>query len=475
MNLSREQWDLARDQMGQMDPEDLKSQARQMKMMDKMTVRRMNPQFAAMSDAQIDMCLNQMELMASNPAMMQMARQQMSSMSHEQANAQVAAATGGMRRRAFEPGDRVELKGLAKAPEHNGKLGTVVGSQGERFKVQLDADSKTLALKEANLEKMSSQPLGETESSAVQPPIDVDEHQFQQAQRQMQDPEAMRAQASMLRTMDPDTIRRSNPQMANLSDQQIRATADQLEMVANNPDMLEMARKQMANMTPEQETLMRDMLRKMQQPQQQQQQQPSRRTDGGSPASAPPAGGAMPGMPDAAMAAKMMENMDPSQIEQMLNVVKENPEMIKQALKSNPLMAGMSPEMVDKQLEMLDQIPPEQLKRVLGWATKAQKVLAPVVNVYTKVDRVVGGRLKSIILAALVALLAAFVARLFGFFRPAVVETVVDVVDVPASSSETQQSAPIETIVADAIQTGIAAFADEDDEFQDLDAEFSAA
>ena len=37
------------------DPEQLKAQARMMKNMDKNTVRRMNPQFANMSDQELDM------------------------------------------------------------------------------------------------------------------------------------------------------------------------------------------------------------------------------------------------------------------------------------------------------------------------------------------------------------------------------------------------------------------------------------
>ena len=47
-------------------------------------------------------------------------------------------------------GTRVSLTSL-KATEHNGKHGTICGYQGERYKVKLDAEDRTLALKEANV------------------------------------------------------------------------------------------------------------------------------------------------------------------------------------------------------------------------------------------------------------------------------------------------------------------------------------
>ena len=49
-------------------------------------------------------------------------------------------------------GTRVELRGLTKAAEHNGKYGSVVGNHGgERYKVQLVDEEKILLVKEANL------------------------------------------------------------------------------------------------------------------------------------------------------------------------------------------------------------------------------------------------------------------------------------------------------------------------------------
>lgn len=62
MNLTKEQWEAARTQMGSMDSNTLLSQARMLRNMDKNTVRMMQPQFANMSDSQIDGYLSQMEV-----------------------------------------------------------------------------------------------------------------------------------------------------------------------------------------------------------------------------------------------------------------------------------------------------------------------------------------------------------------------------------------------------------------------------
>eukprot|EP00978_Attheya_sp_CCMP212_P048049 scaffold465935_cov134-Attheya_sp.AAC.1 len=64
-------------------------------------------------------------------------------------------------------------------------------------------------------------------------------------------PDQLRQQATMMRSMDPAAIRRMNPQMAGLTDAQIKMAADQMEQMANNPDMLKMAVNQMKTMSPE--------------------------------------------------------------------------------------------------------------------------------------------------------------------------------------------------------------------------------
>jgi len=417
MNISQRDWEQAQSQLDNMDPEAMRRQAQQLKTMDKSFIRRMNPQFANMSDAQIDMVATQMEQMASSPAMMQMAQNQMRQMTPQQVEAQMKAVGGPSRR--LRVGATVELKGLKGAAEHNGKVGTVVGYQKDRCKVKLSGEDKTLALKEDNLAAIRNAGDDDDDDDVVPTPAAPTMMDPALAAQQMDNPEVLKQQARHLRAMDPDAVRRANPQMAHMTDEQIKFSADQLEFMANNPAMLELAKQQMQNMSPEQ-------LRAMQ----------AAHAGSGAPSAgtppphaAPPRPGGEPSMPPPGQppsmeaAAKMMENMDPSQLESMLDVVKQNPEMLKSVLKSNPMFAGMADDTVDKQLDMLDKIDPKQLQKYVGYAVKAQKAFAPAVKVYARADKALGGRLKHILRGAALAFVALLATRalswlsfrLFGF------------------------------------------------------------
>jgi len=186
----------AAQQMGNMSPDQLRQQARMMKTMDPATVRRMNPQLANMSDAQIKMAADRMEMMANNPSMMKMAMEQMKKMDPAQVQQMQAQMAGGA----------------------------------------------------------TPSPAAAAATPAARPAATPSVNQAQQAAKAMQNmtPEQLRQQAQMLKTMDPDMIRRTNPQMAHMSDAQIKMAAMQFEMMASNPAMMKMATEQMANATPEQ-------------------------------------------------------------------------------------------------------------------------------------------------------------------------------------------------------------------------------
>lgn len=64
-------------------------------------------------------------------------------------------------------------------------------------------------------------------------------------------PEQLRQQARMMRTMPPAQLRRMNPQFAGMSDAQLAMAANQMEMMANNPDMFNQMKQQVAGMSPE--------------------------------------------------------------------------------------------------------------------------------------------------------------------------------------------------------------------------------
>jgi hypothetical protein len=82
--MSPDQFKTASQQMASMSPDQLKQQSAVLRGMSKETLRRTNPFMANMSDSEIDMAINQMEKMASDPAMLKMASEQLKNMSPDQ-------------------------------------------------------------------------------------------------------------------------------------------------------------------------------------------------------------------------------------------------------------------------------------------------------------------------------------------------------------------------------------------------------
>ena len=411
MNFSEQEWKAAQSQMADADPEQLKAQARMMKNMDKNTVRRMNPQFATMSDAELDNMATQMEMMASNPAMMKSAMQMMGGMDHKEATRKVNQARSGMARPVmsggYRKGDRVELHSLKGAAEHNGKQGTVVGPQGERVKVLLDdSDSKTLALKVTNLTKLES---------ADEPTL-PDATTMRKGMEAMSqaDPEQLKAQANAMRNMDPATIRRMNPAMANLSDEAIKASADQMEAMASNPEMIKMAQQQLAGMSPEALEEQMRMVSSMTPDQQSKFQAAAKKMaqNGDMEQLARDMAAGKP--PDAEAASKMMEALDEDAVQEMVGAMKQNPSMIKEMMKSSPMAANLTEEQLDQQVQALQNIDDETLKKFVGVAKKIHGVFKPFILGYSRLNRMLGGRLLQVLGVAAVALFVRSLARRFS-------------------------------------------------------------
>jgi hypothetical protein len=81
--ITPEQMQQAQHQMSNMSPDQLRQQAAMLKSMTPAQIRQMNPSMAGMSDDQIQQSAAQLEMLASHPEMMEMARQQAASMSAE--------------------------------------------------------------------------------------------------------------------------------------------------------------------------------------------------------------------------------------------------------------------------------------------------------------------------------------------------------------------------------------------------------
>lgn len=257
---------IASEQVSNVSPAQLRQQARMMKTMDPSTIRRMDPKLANMTDSQIKMAADQMEMMANNPSLMKTAVQQMKNM------------------------DPAQLQML------QGKMSGADSYTNNSVFTHNDSSTAT-----ANT--------ADVPTSSI--------YQAQQTAKKFQNmnPDELRHQAQMLKTMDPDILRRTNPQLAQMSDSQIKMMANQFEMMASNPAMMKMVKDQMKNATPEQlEAMTKGQIPKR----------------GGFGSSSKPTGipsfdiAQIGGDPT-----EMLANMNTDQLKGILNTVKDNPEMIK--------------------------------------------------------------------------------------------------------------------------------------------------
>jgi hypothetical protein len=197
------------ERMASMSPDDLRKQATTMRAMGPAAMRAMNPQMANMSDTQIEMAIAQMEAVANDPNQLKMAAEQMKNMSEGELN------------RALEQ-QTAMMGGGAGGTSSSSSRGTATSH----------------------------------------PPPSFSAAQLEQATRQMSSmsPEQLRQQATMLRSMPLSTLRATNPAMSSMSDAQIEQSISQLEMMANNPDMLRMATESMKGLTPEQLATMQEQM-----------------------------------------------------------------------------------------------------------------------------------------------------------------------------------------------------------------------
>lgn len=235
-------------------------------------IRRMNPQMAGFSDAQIQMAAQQMESMANNPAMLNQMKEQVKNMSPEE-------------------------------------------------------------LEQARMQAAGGAPTGmPSAANGMQSLADMT-------------PEQLKQQAEMMKSMSPDQLRKMNPAMANFSDAQINMTIQQMENMSKNPEMLKQLSAQMKGMSPEEIEKMRKMAEE---------------------------GGMGPGDDAGDASGKnpmdILNNSNPAQIKQMLNMARENPSFIKDMLRSsNPAMAD---QMTDEQIEKTINAFANMDDKKIGWVLK---------------------------------------------------------------------------------------------------------
>ena len=163
-------------------------------------------------------------------------------------------------------------------------------------------------------------------------------------------PDQMRQNAAMMRK-DPGLVRKSNPALANYTNEQIKELADQLEKMAENPEMVKQA-EQFMKMSPKD----REVFQK--------------------------GAGDMMGNPD--------KIPDDAQIDAMCKMLKSNPKLFKDMLKSNGMFPGQTDEQIDSYIDQLQKMDASTLKTVISGTGKLQKYLKPLKEIYEKVDKATG-------------------------------------------------------------------------------------
>eukprot|EP00584_Thalassiosira_punctigera_P006187 CAMPEP_0172526178 /NCGR_PEP_ID=MMETSP1067-20121228/1141_1 /TAXON_ID=265564 ORGANISM="Thalassiosira punctigera, Strain Tpunct2005C2" /NCGR_SAMPLE_ID=MMETSP1067 /ASSEMBLY_ACC=CAM_ASM_000444 /LENGTH=553 /DNA_ID=CAMNT_0013309627 /DNA_START=19 /DNA_END=1680 /DNA_ORIENTATION=+ len=363
---SSEQLRQGAERMSQMSPDDIRRQAATMKAMGPAALRACTPQMAGMTDAQINMAIAQMEAVANNPSQLKMAADQMKNMSDSdlrQAVDQSVLAPQGS-------------AAAASSPSTNDSAGTTPSSVGP-----------------------------------VPSMANVSKSHFQQATQQMSNmsPDQLREQARMLKSTPLETLRRTNPQMANMSDAQIRMSITQLEQMAENPDMVKMAADQMKNMTDEQYESMKRMVGGG---------GLNNGSEGGASSADGPAATSPGGLPTDP--SKMMEALlsSPEQLNSMIKMVKKNPDMLKQMMASQ-----MGPEgeegnndgknakrvQMEKAIDSFVEMDDKQLERYLKVANTVQSVAKPVLTTFDRVKRTLGVSTKTLVVLINLMILASLV------------------------------------------------------------------
>eukprot|EP00986_Skeletonema_menzelii_P010288 scaffold5011_cov143-Skeletonema_menzelii.AAC.4 len=362
-NISTSQLRQGAERMSSMTPDQLRQQAATMRAMGAATLRATNPAMAALTDEQINMSISQMEAMANNPQMMKMAMDQMKNMSESDLNAAVKQDLAAQRSSSSSNANNVDPNATYS-----------------------DVTSAAAAAPTTN----RSVP-------------DISSDQFKTASQQMasMSPEQLKQQASMLRGMPKETLRRTNPFMAKMSDAEIEMAIQQMESMASNPEMLKMAGEQLKNMSPEQFEQMKKM------------------ANGSGIAGAgmvgssadnnanttatdtPVPAGGFPSDPS-----QMMETLlsNPEQLNSMIKMMKQNPDMIKQMIAAQ--FGGGSGgqggdqakiEQMEKAIDQFSQMDDKQLERYLKMANTVQTVTKPVLNSFKATKNMLGVSAKTLI------------------------------------------------------------------------------
>ncbi|KAL3942489.1 MAG: hypothetical protein SGARI_000253 [Bacillariaceae sp.] len=217
-------------------------------------------------------------------------------------------------------------------------------------------------------------------------------------------PDQLRQQAQMMRSMPPSQLRRMNPQFARMNDTQIKQAADQMEMMANNPQMMEMMANQVKNMDPDELERIQSQARNG--------QMPAGMPPPGS--GAPPRAGGQQQQPGEQDPTAMLQNMDKEQFKTMMKMVKDNPDMLKQYA----AMSGTTEEQLKQFIDAFSGMSDDKMEAAL----KVMKTAASAKEKWTQVNEKTGGHLKTILVSGTVLFVGLIVW--YFFFRTSAAATI---------------------------------------------------
>jgi hypothetical protein len=213
----------------------------------------------------------------------------------------------------------------------------------------------------------------------------------------------------MLRSVPYETLRKTNPPMAHMTDAQIEMSIQQLEQMAENPSLMQMAAEQMKSLTEEQYESMKHML--------------GGGGAGGSGADGAGGGGGTASSTSGSTNApidpsNIMEGLlsNPDQLNSMIRTMKQNPELLKSVL-SSQLGGGSSSdaaipsrqkEQLNKAIDSFVQMDDEKLEKYLKLANGVQRMAKPLVTTLDSVKKRTGLSTRVLIVMIVVGMLAVF-------------------------------------------------------------------
>ena len=193
----------------------------------------------------------------------------------------------------------------------------------------------------------------------------------------------MRQNAAMIRK-NPAMAKKGNPQLAKMSNEELMQLADQMEKMAEDPDMYKQMTEQVNNMTPQE----RAEIAKMQK-------------EGTLPKA--PIGGSPDAVPQEA------------QIASMAKMLKSNPALFKKMMKQQGgMFANQTDEQIDSYIKQLSQMDEQQLKQIFTTGTYLQQYAGPAKEMYEKLDKATYGCARYI-LGILVAIIGYYLVILIWY------------------------------------------------------------